>query len=280
MKKALALLCILPLYATYEPLNWTFTVLHNTTPEEQTIIANFLYWAYARSSSAVDTQEAYLSYLNDCLATGRDIAATRLNPAHKPPHERPAETILRNAQIYSDTLSLHKAIQKTYCHCLNETLAPGTLYEYPRGLVEELRTQARKTSAEAINSYIPTMKTYLSSLHEFAHTTGTILDTYQLPQGQKSLLDTVWQWLAPSLLESFISFEHKTNRLYQVWGDGFYTAHYMNEMLWVHIEQARAQLYASYYRSFCEQCRYTLYHAFNEQGFIPRHERAYLLPAL
>lgn len=259
---------------------------HEISSEDLTLILNLLYWSYARSNATLQTEKAYLEYIEPCLQAGQNLHHTRRNPSLKRPYPYALHQIEQHHSAFMHTMENYYQIADTYAAASEYVLNIYQLAPHAKQAIINLRslarTQVMHTATSEVANFITSFTHLKESLQQTTEQQRSLLD----PLAQKrSIVNLIAHWIPKAALGSMVAYDQQfINFTHEVW-KLLMNAYEGGNTLWDVFERTRANLYRTYYTALYNQLSAQNFphdcfsQAFDQYGFITLENRTEKLPA-
>lgn len=252
---------------------WVNEYLLSVSPQDLCLIANVLYYSWARSTANLTTQR----YVEASLQTMVDIAhafdTTRLTPARYFTHKQPRKTSFEN--LYQ-ALATHESASKTYHQALALIIDKEALESFnAQAALSTVRVNARTAVAQGVASIATHFDQLLSQAHTWLESVIKILFKNKPIEtgGSKAIMQTLWKYIERLLAKAFIASDSKYATAWNDAVQALLIPHDLHSALWDVMEQTRSAFYAAHYEAVYEfmaalKPTPSCYFAVNEAGWI------------
>ena len=279
--------------ATTEPSSWIRTYICdrngtlNINNRDLQVLLNLLYLSFDRSRITLEASEDGIRALRVPWQAFQNIVQLRRNPSKYTPYLLDKNRYIDDTNLLYDLQSEHHRIGKTYSMA-TETILHGTLVtdDQLKLGIQVLREDARKVISEALTNvqeYLDVIINMNSKKESSQEIPFEARHAYLL-QKNFSLGDYIWSLMPNMALNSFVKADDLTISISEDWWKALYQLLIISNIIWKSIEQARAQLYLTYYQAVYTVAKdqgidmQTMTLMFDKQGMIVSTEQTVPLP--
>lgn len=215
------------------------------SPEEMNILLNLTYFSYKRSASTIASQDYVLQALNTNWHLLQNVVQTRLNPAHSTPYKIEQKKYEKMMKQAWDGQQEHEYIDSTYAQMIESILDEDhNTSKLLRDSIKIMRDQARAALIDSLSA----IKEYIEALIEECQK-KRITNSSDTVEMTKGIFDYLLELIPPLAAHSFAAVDNMgieaSEEGYKVLAE----IERIHNLIWMVLEQRRANFYAIMYRS-------------------------------
>lgn len=231
---------------------WVREYVLTASQKDLCLIANVLYFSWARSATNVATAHVVQDALQSIVDSAHRFDVTRLTPARTFTTKQPSKTSLD--QLYKH-LDRHEIISKTYHQALDLIIDKLALEsDNAQAALKQVRTRARSAVAQGVASVVTHFDQLLSQAHTWLDSViRTLFKNKPIdPTDSKAILQILYKYIERLLAKAFIASDSKYATAWNDTAQALLIPHDLHNALWDVMEQVRAAFYAAHYEALYE----------------------------
>lgn len=248
------------------------------SPAELNILLNLTYFSYKRSAGTITAQDCALQALNENWRLLQNIKQTRLDPSHSIPYKlepKKYDNLMKQTWL---GLQEHEYIDATYTNMIEFIFYDQNISNQLHNSIKIMRDQARAALIDSLAA----IKTYIESLIEECQKRNTTdPDSTEIKKG---IVDYLIEMIPPLAARSFVAVDSMGIEASEEGWKVLAEIERIHNLIWLVLEQRRANFYAIMYRSLyeiakkCKAGKSVFMVSFDDEGQIPANSQSAVLP--